>query len=73
MASREIVWQVPEGLYHELVQAQQELAYPDLVALVSQAVQRYLAEIHYEAWWQEFRELQQQVRAAGGLSLVPYQ
>ncbi len=69
MASQEIVWQVPEELYRELIQAQQELAYPDLTALVSQAVQRYLAEIRYEDWGQEFRQLQQQVRATGGLGL----
>ncbi len=69
MASQEIVWQVPEELYRELIQAQQELAYPDLIALVSQAVQRYLAEIRYEDWGQEFRQLQQQVRATGGLGL----
>ncbi len=69
MSSREIVWEVPEGLYRELVQAQQELAYPDLIAFVSQAVQRYLAEIKYESWWQDFRQLQQRVRASGGFRL----
>ena len=65
MSSREIIWQVPEELYRELVWAQEELAYPDLAALVSQAVQRYLAEIRYEAWGQEFRQLQRLVRARG--------
>ena len=69
MSSQEIVWEVPEGLYHELEWAQKELSYPNLVALVSQAVQRYLAEIHHEAWLREFRQLQQHVRATGGLDL----
>jgi len=69
MASTEIVWEVPEPLYHELVTAQQELAFPSLVDLVAQAVQRYLAEIQRQAWQQEFRELQKQVRARGGLDL----
>lgn len=69
MSSREIVWEVPEGLYHELEWAQEELSYPNLIALVSQAVQRYLAEIRHEAWLREFRRLQQQVRATGGLDL----
>lgn len=69
MSSREIVWEVPEGLYRELMWAKEELSYPDLIALVSQAVQRYLAEIRHETWWREFRQLQQQVRASGGLGL----
>ena len=69
MSSREIVWEVPEGLYRELVRAQEELSYPNLIALVSQAVQRYLAEIQHEAWWHEFRQLQQDVRATGGFGL----
>ena len=69
MSSQEIVWEVPGGLYHELEWAQEELSYPDLIALVSQAVQRYLAEIRHEAWLREFRRLQQQVRATGGLDL----
>ena len=69
MSSREIVWKIPEGLYHELEWAQQELSYPNLIALVSQAVQRYLAEVRHEAWWHEFRQLQQQVRATGGFGL----
>lgn len=69
MSSREIVWEVPEGLYRELMRAKEELSYPNLTALVSQAVQRYLAEVRHEAWWREFRQLQQQVRATGGLGL----
>ena len=69
MSSREIVWEVPEGLYRELEWAQKELSYPNLIALVSQAVQRYLAEVRHEAWWREFRQLQQQVRATGGFGL----
>lgn len=69
MSSREIIWEVPEGLYRELEWAQKELSYPNLIALVSQAVQRYLAEVRHEAWWREFRHLQQQVRATGGFGL----
>jgi hypothetical protein len=69
MSSHEIIWQVPESLYHELVWAQEEMAYPDLVDLISQAVQRSLAEIKHQAWQQEFRQLQKQVRAAGGFGL----
>jgi len=69
MSSREIVWEIPERLYGELMWAQKELAYPNLIALVSQAVQRYLAEIKHETWLREFRQLQQQVRATGGFGL----
>jgi hypothetical protein len=60
---------VPETLYHELVSVQQDLAFPSLADLIAQAVQRYLAEIQRQSWQQEFRELQKQVRAAGGLKL----
>lgn len=69
MASTEIVWDVPEGLYKELVKAQKELAFPNLVDLLAQAVQRYLAEIEELTWQDEFREFQKQVRAAGGFQL----
>ena len=69
MSATEIVWEVPESLYQELVKAQRELAFPNPVDLVAQAVQRYLAEIEHQAWEQEFRSLQRQVRAAGGFQL----
>ena len=69
MATQKITWQVPEGLYRELVSAQREMAYPSLTALIAQAVKRYLAEVQYEAWQREFRQLQQEVRAAGGVGL----
>jgi len=69
MPPQEIVWKVPESLYRELVWAQKELAYPSLLDLISQAVQRRLAEIRHEAWQREFRLLQQQVRATGGFGL----
>ena len=49
MSYREIVWEVPENLYSELIWAQKELSYPDLRAFISQAVQRYLAEVRHEA------------------------
>jgi len=69
MSSQEITWQVPESLYRELLWAQKELAYPSPLDLISQAVQRRLAEIRREAWRREFRLLQQQVRAAGGFGM----
>jgi len=67
--SQEIVWKVPENLYRELVWAQQELAYPNLIDFIGQAVQRRLAEIKREAWLRDLRQLQQQIRAAGGFGL----
>lgn len=67
--SQEIVWQVPENLYRELVWAQQELEYPNLIDFVIQAVQRRLAEIKHETWQNDFRELQQQIHATGGFGL----
>ena len=69
MSSRAVTWEVPEGLYRELLWAQEEFAYPNLLDLISQAVQRRLAEMRREAWQREFRLLQQQVRAAGGFGL----
>ena len=69
MPSQEITWEIPEELYRELLWAQEELAYPSLVDLISQAVQRRVAEIRREAWQREFRQLQQQVHAAGGFGL----
>ncbi len=67
--SQEIVWKIPENLYRELVWAQQELHYPDLIDFVVQAVQRRLAEVKHEAWQRDFRQLQQQIHAAGGFNL----
>ncbi len=69
MSSRKIVWQVPEDLYRELVRAQKELDYPTLPDLISQSVQRRLAEIRQERYLAEFRKLQRQVRASGGFQL----
>ncbi|MBI3960929.1 MAG: hypothetical protein HY328_19125 [Chloroflexi bacterium] len=69
MSSTAIVWEVPEGLYRELLTAQQELAFPHLADLIAQAVQRYLAEVQRQEWQQEFRELQKQVRMSGDLQL----
>ncbi len=69
MALKEIVWQVSDKMYDEMIQVQKELAFPNMLDLVSQAVQRYLAEVRHETWWQEFRKLQQQVRASGGFQL----
>ncbi len=69
MSSKAIVWEVPETLYSEVVHAQHELAFANLGDFVSQAVQRYLAEIVQEHWQEEFRALQKQVRTAGGFKL----
>lgn len=69
MSSREIVWQVPQDLYRELVWAQEALAFPDLTDFITQAVQRRLAEVQREAWRREFRQLQQSIRATGGFGL----
>jgi len=67
--SQDITWKVPESLYRELVWAQQELKYPNLVDFIKQAVQRRLAEIKHEAWQRDFRQLQEQIRASGGFGL----
>ena len=69
MAFKEIVWKVSDKMYDEMIQVQKELSFPNMIDLVSQAVQRYLAEVRHETWWQEFRKLQQQVRASGGFQL----
>jgi len=69
MPSKEIVWEIPEGLYRELEWAQKELDYPNLISLVAQAVQRFLAEIKQDAWLKQFRQLQKMVRASGGVGL----
>lgn len=69
MTSQSVTWEVPENLYRELVWAQHELAYPDLVDFITQAVQRRLAEIKREAWQRDFRQLQREISAAGGFGL----
>jgi len=69
MAQKEIIWNISDAMYDEMTQVQKELSFPNLVDLVSQAVQRYLSEARHESWWQEFRKLQQYVRASGGFQL----
>ena len=69
MALRKIIWKVSDTMYDEMTQVQNELSFPNIMDLLSQAVQRYLAEVRRETWWQEFRKLQQQVRATGGFQL----
>lgn len=69
MSSCEIVWEVPEPLYRQLEWAREELAYPKITDLIAQAVQRYMNEIRDVAWEEEFRQLQKDVRSAGGLDL----
>jgi len=67
--SQEIVWKVPESLYRELVWAQKELEYPNIIDFIGQAVQRRLSEIKYDSWQRDFRKLQKQVHASGGFRL----
>ncbi len=67
--SQEIVWNVPENLYRELVWAQQELAYPNLVDFIGQAVLRRLADLKAEAWQRDLSRLQKQIHASGGFGL----
>jgi len=69
MSSTAIVWEVSENLYTELVEAQRELDFPQISDLITQAVQRYLADTQQMVWEQEFYALQKQVRAAGGFGL----
>ena len=69
MASREIVLQVSEEMYEQLLEAQREMNYPSLPDLVGQAIQRRLAEIRRETWQQEFRDLQRELRSTGGFRL----
>ena len=69
MPAQQIVWDVPETLYRELLWAQHELKYPSLADLLVQAVQRRLAEIKRETWHRELREAQEQIRAGGGFGL----
>lgn len=69
MAVHEIVWNVSETFYHEMTQAQETLAFPRLTDMITQAVQRYLAEARQETWRSEFRRLQAHVRANGGFQL----
>lgn len=67
--AQEIVWEVPENLYRELVWAQEELEYPNMIDFIGQAVQRRLAEIKYEKWQCDLRQLQKQIHASGGFGL----
>ena len=69
MEHKEIVWKVSNAMYDEMIQAQEALSFLSLTDLLSQAVQRYLAEVQYETWRQDFRKLQQNIRAAGGFQL----
>ncbi|WP_417911874.1 hypothetical protein [Candidatus Electronema sp. TJ] len=69
MAQKEIVWHISDAMYNEMTQAQRELSFPSLMDLLTLAVQRYLAEVQHEKWQQQFRQLQQDVRASGGFHL----
>ena len=67
--AQEIVWEVPENLYREIVWAQKELEYPNVIDFIGQAVQRRLSEIKQESWQRDFRQLQKQIHASGGFDL----
>jgi hypothetical protein len=69
MTYHEITLKVPEDMYDELIQVQQKMCYPNVPAIISDAVQRYLAEFRHEIWHLEFRQLQKQIQAEGGFSL----
>ncbi len=66
---RQVPWKVSEELYRELTWATETFEYPSVEALVTNAVQRRLSEIRRQAWRQEFRALQQGIRADGGFGL----
>ena len=67
--SKAIHWEVPESLYGELVWAQEQLGYPNVVDFVLQAVQRRVAETKHEVWRHDLRQLQHDIRTNGGLAL----
>ena len=69
MSTQEVTWEVPEQLYRELVWAQESLNFPSVMDFITQAIQRRLAEVKYEAWQQEFRHLQNLVCQTGGFGL----
>lgn len=47
---KEIMFEVSDTMYDEMAQVQKELSFPDVMDLITQAVQRYLAEARHEAW-----------------------
>ncbi len=68
-ATRQIPWQVSDDLYRQLTWATETFGYPSVESFVTQAVQRFLAEMHRQAWRKEFRALQRDIRADGGFGL----
>jgi len=65
MKTREVVLKVSDQMYAEMSQVKKEQSFRNLTDLISLAVQRYLADIQHEAWWNEFRRLQKEVRSSG--------
>jgi len=63
--NREILWNVSDSMFNEMLVIQQELSFPNIKDLITQAVQRYISDIQHESWWFDFKKLQKQVRNSG--------
>jgi hypothetical protein len=66
--NREISWNVSDSMFNEMLTIQQELSFPNMKDLITQAVQRYISDIRRESWLYAFKKLQQQVRHSGNFT-----
>jgi hypothetical protein len=66
--NREISWNVSDSMFNEMLTIQQELSFPNMKDLITQAVQRYISDIRRESWLYAFKKLQQQVRHSGNFN-----
>jgi hypothetical protein len=53
-------------MFNEMLTIQQELSFPNMKDLITQAVQRYISDIRRESWLYAFKKLQQQHKFIGG-------
>jgi len=64
--NKNILWNVSDSMFNEMQIVQKELSFPNIKDLITQAVQRYIADYRQESWWFDFKKLQKQVRNTGG-------
>ena len=69
MKTREVVLKIPNQMYAEMSRVKKEQSFRNITDLISLAVQRYLADVQHEAWWNDFRILQKEVRSSGNFKL----
>jgi hypothetical protein len=64
--NREISWNVSDSMLNEMLTIQQELSFPNMKDLITQAVQRYISDIRRESWLMRLKNFNNNINLLEG-------